>query len=930
MLAYLLQGAMTASVLALGLDASAADILYLWHRPGLLLRSFIAMYLAMPLIAVFLVLLMAIPPGRSLGLVLVAISAGAPLLPKTMLKLGCNPPYVYSLLVSTSLAAVLTIPASLAVLGSVLPEDVRESPLPVAVVIARTFLIPLVVGTLLRSCAPLAVDRIRGRVSQVSGLVLVAVLTGLLALNVSAVLVVDLPSLGAIAILTFAGLAVGHLLGGPQPDDRTCLALASSTRHSGLAAVIALTNFPNARPLPIVLVFMVVSIVATIPYAHCASGNSLREPQRGRSGTEPCGEKHALRSTDAREEARDSSRPHRGVPGGAEQGLEGVSLGSAPSRTWTLSYRRRRAWPLNTRVDLGRGAVAPPSGSRALCPRRLSRGVVLPSAQSEPRSAIAARVGQDRSLIQVLGPAEIVEPLAGQEFGQRSQCGFRGTELGKLSRHGRRPIGQVQAKTIGAEPGLNLIGLREHARGEREARQQVPGGPVPEIDPELRLGHDPSPVRREVAGADRGGMVQGPTGQLPGLGVPDPRDRVARGDEYPPAIRAELQAVGDAPEPLRVVVQQPAGRDVPDGERPGAGGCGGHPAPIRAHRRVRDPPGGLPGTEDDRRLLRGLEGAQQATAGRRIPDLERLGAVDQDEDGPVAAGAEPVPLEDQVGEVAGLQSFRPEEGPRCLAAGDIPSEDALILHDREERAAVGGEESGLDRAGMIETADRTGRVPPGDLDDRRCVAPEPRLDPARRVEGPVFPGRADDGPQPVRLAIREIVWPEPLRRLQRPDAHRPVLAGREAAPTVLREGERPAPRGAPLSRPHGRPAPEVPEVDDRAGTASHQALAPWVEDGVLDGTGVPQLGLHRAVACREDRRREDRVQGEHDARPVGAPAERRDAILHGVRGQPVLAGGRVPDMQGFIGGEDARTVRAERGVAAVSVLDVDLVLGGVG
>jgi len=86
----------------------------------------------MPLIAVLLVSLMTLPPGRNLGLLLVAISAGAPLLPRTMLKLGCNPPYDYSLLVSTSLAAVLTIPSSLAVLNPILSANARELPLPVA------------------------------------------------------------------------------------------------------------------------------------------------------------------------------------------------------------------------------------------------------------------------------------------------------------------------------------------------------------------------------------------------------------------------------------------------------------------------------------------------------------------------------------------------------------------------------------------------------------------------------------------------------------------------------------------------------------------------------------------------------------------------------------------------------------------------------
>jgi bile acid:Na+ symporter, BASS family len=266
-LTLLLQGAIIASVLALGLNASAADILYLCHRPGLLLRSFIAMYIVMPLIAVLLVLFMNLPPGRNLALELVAISAGAPLLPKTMLKLGCNPPFVYSLLVCTSLAAVLTIPASLAVLSPILPENVRQSHLSVAMIVARTFLVPLAVGMLLRRLAPLKVDRIREPVMLVAGLILAAVLVSFLVLNFAAVLAVDLPSLGAIAILTFAGLAVGHLLGGPEPGNRACLALASSVRHLGLAAVIALANFPEARPLPIVLVFMFVSSLATILYS---------------------------------------------------------------------------------------------------------------------------------------------------------------------------------------------------------------------------------------------------------------------------------------------------------------------------------------------------------------------------------------------------------------------------------------------------------------------------------------------------------------------------------------------------------------------------------------------------------------------------------------------------------------------------------------
>src|SRR5262249_42127581 len=99
-----------------------------------------------------------------------------------------------------------------------------------------------------------------------AGLVLVTVLLGLLVLNFSAILEFDLLSLGAIAILTFGGLAVGHLLGGPEPGNRTCLAVASCTRHLGLAAGIPVATL--SRPLPPVPFFMLGSIVATVLYGH--------------------------------------------------------------------------------------------------------------------------------------------------------------------------------------------------------------------------------------------------------------------------------------------------------------------------------------------------------------------------------------------------------------------------------------------------------------------------------------------------------------------------------------------------------------------------------------------------------------------------------------------------------------------------------------
>jgi BASS family bile acid:Na+ symporter len=72
-----------------------------------------------------------------------------------------------------------------------------------------------------------------------------------------------------IAILAFigAGLALGHLLGGPDPEDRAVLALATATRHPGVAMVIASGNFPGEKLVaPALLLYLIMATIASIPY----------------------------------------------------------------------------------------------------------------------------------------------------------------------------------------------------------------------------------------------------------------------------------------------------------------------------------------------------------------------------------------------------------------------------------------------------------------------------------------------------------------------------------------------------------------------------------------------------------------------------------------------------------------------------------------
>ena len=63
------------------------------------------------------------------------------------------------------------------------------------------------------------------------------------------------------------GLAAGHLLGGPQSEDRTALALSTSSRHPAVALAMASANFPDQKLIPAaILLYLIVNAIVSLPY----------------------------------------------------------------------------------------------------------------------------------------------------------------------------------------------------------------------------------------------------------------------------------------------------------------------------------------------------------------------------------------------------------------------------------------------------------------------------------------------------------------------------------------------------------------------------------------------------------------------------------------------------------------------------------------
>jgi BASS family bile acid:Na+ symporter len=254
-------------ILAVGLDSTMHEATWVLRRRGLLARSLLAFAVAVPLLAALLVAALPLDLPVKIGILLMAVSPLPPFMPAREIKLGGSRRYVYGLLVAVSLAAIVLVPATVALLGRAFGDEASISPGPVLRLILVSLIIPLAVGMLIRHLAPAAGRRAAPGVTMVANIVLL--------LSVLPIVVDELPALlhligngtvVAMAVVVLGALLAGHLSGGPEPQDRAVLAIACTTRHPGVALLIAHANFSGTGVKAAILLFLIVGVVVSLPY----------------------------------------------------------------------------------------------------------------------------------------------------------------------------------------------------------------------------------------------------------------------------------------------------------------------------------------------------------------------------------------------------------------------------------------------------------------------------------------------------------------------------------------------------------------------------------------------------------------------------------------------------------------------------------------
>jgi bile acid:Na+ symporter, BASS family len=256
-------------VFSLGLRAAWGDAISLFRQPGLLVRSILAMAILMIAFVVAIASVFDLQPATKIAILALAISPVPPLLPNRQQIAGGSHSYAIGLMVTAALFAMVLMPFFVQALGVYFDAETHMQFRQVAAIVGVSIIAPLAAGMFIRYVAPEFAERIGKPVSMLAAVLLVgAALIVLFNLSEPIWRMIGHGVLVVLALFTLVGIAIGHFLGGPNPDDRTVLALATGIRHPGLAMAIASVNFPEqkAAVLAVVVCHILVGLILSIPY----------------------------------------------------------------------------------------------------------------------------------------------------------------------------------------------------------------------------------------------------------------------------------------------------------------------------------------------------------------------------------------------------------------------------------------------------------------------------------------------------------------------------------------------------------------------------------------------------------------------------------------------------------------------------------------
>ena len=262
-----IQATMFLVIMAFAMRCHWSDLVATLRQPGLLLRAFIAVNLVVPLVALVIFLIFPLDRVVAVAMLLMAVSPLAPLVPGNALKAGGDRASVIGVYTILILLAILVVPLTVLIINDLVGgQAVATLPL-VGRVVLISALLPIAAGLTLATWLPAFSERAAPFIGKAAFAVLGVVLVFILwAQRGNLVELIGDGTLAVFTAVTLAGLAAGHLLGGPDRGGRGALAIAAATRHPGIAIAIANANQADPRSGLAIMLFLLNGVVVSALY----------------------------------------------------------------------------------------------------------------------------------------------------------------------------------------------------------------------------------------------------------------------------------------------------------------------------------------------------------------------------------------------------------------------------------------------------------------------------------------------------------------------------------------------------------------------------------------------------------------------------------------------------------------------------------------
>jgi len=250
----------------LGLAIVPGEFRWVLKRPALLLKGLFSVLIAVPAIALVVTRTLELPRPVEVGIVLMAISPGAPVALRRSIGAGGHRTFAPALQIAVALLAVVSMPLSIGILNEYYRAQAVVDPQHLARQVFFAQLLPLGLGMAMNRLAGGAAAWLEPRLRRLGSLLLIVLLVLVLIDIWHVVIDAGWRAALAIVLVTALALAVGHLLGGPEPATRTATAICSAARNPGLALLVATLNHAAPAITATALAYLLIAAVTLIPY----------------------------------------------------------------------------------------------------------------------------------------------------------------------------------------------------------------------------------------------------------------------------------------------------------------------------------------------------------------------------------------------------------------------------------------------------------------------------------------------------------------------------------------------------------------------------------------------------------------------------------------------------------------------------------------